>query len=157
MWTPPFSLELNNDEIQAILSWIPNQSSSKRSQDRDYHESKIQTVLQAAPYLHRAEAWAISMYLGPTMYYTNINLALYGRLSDQSEMEKFSLIARAATIALIKIPPVTRAYLTTLPQPDNTQTTGLLKRYKDMSPARILPYQVGEIITEPAFISTTYW
>lgn len=97
------------------------------------------------------------MYLGPTEYYTNINKALYGTLTDPNEMSKYTLIARAATIALVKMPPVTLAYLKTLPQGDGTPTTGLLKRYKDMSVSRSLRYQVGEVITEPAFVSTTYW
>lgn len=155
-WIPPFSLELTNTEVQAILNWIPNQPSNIRIEDSNYHESKIQCVLQVAPYLHRVEAWAISMYLGPTKYYNSINQALYGD-ERLEEIEKFMLIARAATIALIKMPPVTRAYITALPQEDGTQTTGLLRRYKGMKPERILPYQVGEVVTESGFISTTYW
>lgn len=156
-YNPPFSLQLTEEEKQAILTFIPTQPSTIRNLDCTYHESKIARVLQVAPYLSRIEAWGIAMYLVPTEYYTNINKALYGTLTDPNEIDKYTLIARAATIALVKMSPVTLAYLKTLPQGDGTPTTGLLKRYKDMSVSRSLRYQIGEIITEPAFFSTTYW
>lgn len=124
---------------------------------RSFDESKIEAVQHVAPYLSRAEAWAIAMYLGPTEYYRKINQALYQRLTDQRELKKFTLIARTATIALIKIPPVTQAYLKMLPQEDGTQTSGLLRKYQGGSALKTLPYQIGEVVTEPGFVSTTYW
>ncbi|MEO1372940.1 MAG: ADP-ribosyltransferase [Cyanobacteria bacterium J06635_10] len=155
VWQPPFELSLSESELYLLESYIPKTKSDIRLYNSEYHESKIATVRKVAPYLSRVEAWTISMYLGPTAYYTKINRALQGALTN--EVDKFLLIAKAATVALVKIPPVTLAYVQSLPQPDNTQTTGLLRRYKGMSPRRMEPYQVGEIITEPTFVSTTYW
>lgn len=156
-WIPPFPLQLTTEQENQIENWIPKTESDIRIDDSRYHESKITTVLRVASYLSRTEAWAIAMYLGPTEYYNRINKALCRRLNDSFMAFKFSLIAQAATIALIKMPPVTIAYLQTLPQPNNSKTSGLLRRYKNLSPQRMEPYQINEIITEPTFVSTTYW
>lgn len=156
MWTPPFDLELSEIEELRLTDLIPKQPDDERLSDSRYHESKIQFTLNFAPSLSRIEAWALSMYLGPTYYYRNINLALANVLKETAERDKFLLIAKAATIALIKIPAITVFELQELPQPTPTEYQ-CLKRYKKLSSQRITKYQPGRTITETTFTSTTYW
>jgi hypothetical protein len=156
MWTPPFDLELSESEQFRLMSLIPTEPNNQRLFDSQYHESKIQFTLGFAPELSRVEAWALSMYLGPTYYYRNINLSLANVLSAGEERDKFLLIGKGATIALAKIPAITIGELQALPQPTSTKYQ-YLKRYKKLSDARINKYQPGRKITETTFTSTTYW
>lgn len=156
MWTPPFSLQLSTTEQSQLINLIPTEPDNERIHDSRYHQSKIEFTLEFAPLLSRAEAWALSMYLGPTYYYRNINLSLANVLPAREDRDKFLLIAKAATIALVKIPAITLTELQTLPQPSPTKYQ-YLKRYKKLSGARINKYQPGKIITELTFTSTTYW
>ncbi|MBD2302838.1 hypothetical protein [Nostoc sp. FACHB-190] len=156
MWTPPFNLELSEVEEFRLLTLIPNQPNPERLFDSRYHESKIQFTLNFAPALSRVEAWALSMYLGPTYYYRNINLSLVNALTSDEEPEKFLLVAKAATIALLKIPAITTDELQALPQPTPSKYQ-YLKRYKKLSRERLDKYKLGKTITETTFTSTTYW
>lgn len=156
MWTPPFDLELSEIEQLRLTDLIPKQPNNERLFDSRYHKSKIQSTLNFIPLLSRVEAWALSMYLGPTYYYRNINLALANVLKEAEEQDKFLLIAKAATIGLLKIPAITINELQTLPQPTSTKYQHL-KRYKKLSPERIAKYQPGRTIYENTFASTTYW
>ncbi|WP_414530067.1 ADP-ribosyltransferase [Nodularia chucula] len=156
MWTPPFNLELSEIEQFCLMSLIPTEPNNERIGDIGYHQSKIEFTLEFAPLLSRVEAWALSMYLGPTYYYRNINLSLANVLPAREDRDKFLLIAKAATIALVKIPAITLTELQTLPQPTSTKYQ-YLKRYKKLSVERINKYQPGRKITETTFTSTTYW
>ena len=155
MWTPPFDLELSSTEKEQINQWIPKRLSSQALYSREYHEGKIKHTLKQASSLSREEAWALSMYLGPIYYYERMNLALYGDLSEE-EQNKFLLIAKAATIALVKVPPIVPRVLQNLPQPNNT-TYQCLKRYRIAPPHHLDAYQNSSSLIEPSFISTTYW
>jgi hypothetical protein len=156
MWTPPFDLELSETEQSRLINLIPTEPNNERLYDSRYHESKIEFTLSFAPSLSRVESWALSMYLGPTYYYRNINLSLVNVIQSGLEQDKFLLIAKAATIALIKIPAITISELQALPQPTPTRYQ-CLKRYKKLSVGRINKYQPGRKITETTFTSTTYW
>lgn len=155
MWTPPFDLELSSTEKEQISQWIPKELSNEALYSSEYHEGKIQHTLKQASFLEREEAWALSMYLGPIYYYQRMNLALYGDLSGE-EQEKFLLLARAATIALVKNSPITSNILQNLPQPSNI-TYECLKRYRIAPPHHLYAYQNSSSLIEPSFISTTYW
>lgn len=151
-------MSLALEEEIAILGYIPIQSNPEPLCDVGYHESKIAHALAFAPFFNRAEAWALSMYLGPKHYYQNINRALIGLPVDEGERDKFLLIAKAAQSALEKLPSVTPQALRAFPQPDiSLPPADYLKRYVDYPSEVLEQYQVGQRRQEPSFLSTTYW
>jgi len=145
------------EEIK-VLSYIPTQPNLDPLYDVGYHESKIGFALTFKPDFTRAEAWALSMYLGPAYYCQGINRALLNLPMASDEKGKFLLIAKAAQSALEKLPPLTSQSLEQLPQPDERlPPTSYLKRFVHYPNEILAHYQVGQIRQEPNFFSTTYW
>lgn len=141
VWQSPFELSISEFEAYLLESYIPKTKSDIRLYNGEYHESKIENTLKFAPYLNRVEAWALSMYLGPTEYYANLNQYLRGKKTENPL--KYKLIAKAATIGLIKIPPINVELIKSWKQP-NPVAYKSLKRYGRVR--GIAQYQVNEKI-----------
>lgn len=151
-------MSLTPDEERELLAYIPTQPDPDPLYAVDYHESKINSALRFAPFLNRAEAWALSMYLGPTYYCQGINRTLLGMDLSTAEREKFWLMAKAAKSALEKLPSLTPEELAVLEQPDsNLPPANYLKRFVFYPEEVLQQYQVGQTRQEPTFLSTTYW
>ncbi|MEM7556463.1 MAG: hypothetical protein AAF378_20650 [Cyanobacteria bacterium P01_A01_bin.84] len=101
VWKPPFELIISEFEAYLLESYIPKTKSDVRLYDSNYHEAKIESTLRFAPYLNRVKAWALSMYLGPSEYYSSINKYLRDKKTENSS--KYKLIAKAATVSEFKI------------------------------------------------------
>ena len=149
-------MPLTQAQENRILAYIPSQPNSEPLYDVGYHESKIAHAKAFNPRFSRAEAWALSMYLGPKEYCQGINRALLNM--PISEEKKFRLIAEAAKSALQKVPGITPQMLQELPQPsDAIPPAEFLKRFVFYPDEALALYQVGKIRQEPTFFSTTYW
>lgn len=150
-------MSLTNQELQELNALIPQESNSDPLYDRGYHNSKIERARSFNPNFAHAEAWAISMYLGPVFYYQGINKALANsEINEQNR--QFLLIAKAATLALEKLPSVTEEQLQNLcDQNSEIDYEGYLLRYVNVTDEAIARYQNQQIICEPRFTSTTFW
>lgn len=149
-------MSLTQAQERQVLAYIPTQPNRNPLYSVDYHESKINHAMAFNPNFSRAEAWALSMYLGPQYYCKGINRTLLNM--PLKEAEKFHLIAEAAKSALERIPGITPEALRALPQPDKALPPAeFLKRFVLYREETLALYHVGEIRKEPAFFSTTYW
>ena len=149
---------LSPEEERGVLDLIPTEPNIDPLYDRGYHESKIKYAQSFNPELSRTEAWAISMYLGPKTYCQGINRMLLGAPMEDGERDKYQLISKAAQSALSKIPDLTPEGIRELPQPDDRLPPAeYLKRFVHYPDEVLDKYQAGKKITEPNFLSTTYW
>lgn len=151
-------MNLTSEQEAQVLSYITTQPNLDPLYDVGYHESKIARAQAFNPEFSRAEAWSLSMYLGPSYYCSGINRTLLKMSMPVEEKAKFEVIAEAAKIALSKVPSVTNEMLSNLPQPDaRLPPAQYLKRFVYYPQEVLDSYEVGKVKREPNFSSTTFW